>query len=228
MFRMAESNHMKLRTLIMVVSMIALPLAAVVGFKWPQFSGTEKSKPVAATQPLERTKSSAEPAPAWNPTPAAAANPSAVISAGGSVAADNPNYPVVPVANNDVRPLDGSSATEAASGRLMLGVGVNSNAGLVTNLVQDEPADIRPLPAPTETASMGDPFTQVQQRLRALGAIHYSLETWGDSGEAYRFQCRMSAGHNYSRHFEATDVDPLRVMQTVLNDVESWKSGRLP
>lgn len=110
-------------------------------------------------------------------------------------------------------------------------MGVNSNAGLVTSIVDiDTPPDFHPLPTPFQPNETTDPFLQIQQRLKALGAIHYSLETWGPQGEAYRFQCRMTAGHNpnYNRHFEATDVDPVRVMQTVLSDVEAWKSGRLP
>jgi hypothetical protein len=31
---------------------------------------------------------------------------------------------------------------------------------------------------------------------------------------------------NYNRYFEATDVDPIRVMSKVLKEVEAWRGGR--
>lgn len=220
---MSESNHMKLRTTIMVASMIVLPLAAVIGFRWPWLSAATKT----ASRPSHSSaaaKSSTAPAPNWNggaepvSTPPGAAADPMVVQAGAINHADNPNYHVVQATNNDV---PGADRQRAGSG------GDHGGAPASPAAAYGDEAAIRPLPVPTES---GDPFVQIQQRLRGLGATHYSLETCGPQGEAYRFQCRMSAGHNlhYSRHFEATDVDPVRVMQTVLNDVEAWKSGRLP
>lgn len=214
---MPESNHLKLRTTIMVASMIALPLAAVIGFKWPKFLAAEKTTASRPARSPESEKSTAHPAPEWNgptdPTAAAGGNGGMVIPAGGINNANNPNNQVALATNNDVRPTSGLDVPLVSP---------------VTPVAHVE--EVRPLPTPSEAGEGTDPFLQIQQRLRSLGAIHYSLETWGPQGEAYRFQCRMAAGHNpnYSRHFEATDVDPLRVMQTVLNDVEAWKSGRLP
>jgi hypothetical protein len=77
---------------------------------------------------------------------------------------------------------------------------------------------------------VAEQFSTIQQRLRAMGATHYVLETWGPQGDQYRFQCRMSAGHHpgYTRQFEAIDDDALRVMQTVLEEIDAWKAGRLP
>jgi hypothetical protein len=69
---------------------------------------------------------------------------------------------------------------------------------------------------------------QVQQRLQALGAVHYRLETAGPRGEQFYFRCTMalSSNPNYHRYFEATDGDPLCAMQQVLAQVEAWRSGR--
>lgn len=71
-----------------------------------------------------------------------------------------------------------------------------------------------------------DRLVQVQQRLKALGATYYLLESWGNKGEHYRFQCRMPIGHSPGalRCFEATDTDGLRAMGKVLEQIEAWKS----
>jgi hypothetical protein len=81
-----------------------------------------------------------------------------------------------------------------------------------------------------QPGSAGDWFTAIQHRLRDLGATYYLLETWGRQGELYRFHCKMAiAGNpNYTQHFEATDSDPSRAMQSVLRQVEAWRAGRAP
>jgi hypothetical protein len=73
-----------------------------------------------------------------------------------------------------------------------------------------------------------DPFTSMERKLREYGATYYLLETWGNNGELFRFHCKMAIGNNpnYTRHFEATDRDALRAMSQVLEQVESWRSGR--
>ena len=90
--------------------------------------------------------------------------------------------------------------------------------------------DVDPTAAMPPPAVVAEQFSAIQQRLRAMGATHYVLETWGPEGALYRFQCRMSAGHHpgYTRQFEAIDDDALRVMQTVLEEIDAWKAGRLP
>ena len=76
-------------------------------------------------------------------------------------------------------------------------------------------------PAPVAT----DPLTEIQRRLRELGATHYALEFWGDREQLYRFSCEVAigAGSNYNRHFEATDADRLQAMARVLQEVEAWR-----
>lgn len=72
-------------------------------------------------------------------------------------------------------------------------------------------------------------FRRMEQRLRELGATYYLLETWGSSGDRYRFFCKMAiagnADYNRNRIFQATAADPLRAMQDVLAQVEQWRSG---
>jgi hypothetical protein len=83
-------------------------------------------------------------------------------------------------------------------------------------------------PAPGQTAVSGDPFNHVQDRLRQLGATYYLLESWGGQQQLYRFYCRMAVGGNpnYTRYFEAIDAQPLKAMSQVLDQVESWRTGR--
>jgi hypothetical protein len=67
-----------------------------------------------------------------------------------------------------------------------------------------------------------------QERLRQLGAVEYRLETWGEQGELFRFQCRMPAadGSPAQRHFEATDRDPSLAVISVVREVERWRRMR--
>jgi hypothetical protein len=72
-------------------------------------------------------------------------------------------------------------------------------------------------------------FTWMESRLRDLGATYYLLEAWGGEG-VFRFHCKMAIAGNaqLNRHFEATDPDPLRAMERVLTQVETWRGGRQP
>jgi len=221
----------------MVVSMVMLPLVAVLGLKVPAFFHStiswHREKPQAAKPALRPTDSKdlaanhlASTARSRGESTANAEAPTADEhdSASHEELAGNANDPffakhtddhVLPASNTDVRsPVD--TAVRPAGG-----VEAASRADRGYD-------DARPLPQYNPPPA--DPFTQIQSRLRGLGATHYALETIGSQGDSYRFQCRMAAGHDahYSRHFEATDVEPLRAMRTVLDEVEAWKSGRTP
>ncbi len=87
-------------------------------------------------------------------------------------------------------------------------------------------------PAAPEKASIpatsGDQFTHIQDRLRQMGATYYVLESWGAQEQQYRFYCKMAVGGNanYTRYFESIEASPLEAMTKVLQQVESWRSGR--
>jgi len=72
-----------------------------------------------------------------------------------------------------------------------------------------------------------DSLAQLHARFRQLGATYSLLESWGAQGDQYRFYCKMAIGGSstYTRYFEAIDCDPLRVMTTVLREVEAWRAG---
>jgi len=69
-------------------------------------------------------------------------------------------------------------------------------------------------------------FRLAELRLRSLGATKYTLETWGPDNNRYRFACKMAiAGNpNANRLFQAVEDDPWMAMQSVLHQVEEWRS----
>lgn len=84
-----------------------------------------------------------------------------------------------------------------------------------------------PCPAPPVPAA-SPAFSDIQQRLRELGATYYRLESWGNQQQLFRFQCEVAlvGRPTLTQHFEATNGDPLQAMGKVLSEVEQWKSRR--
>lgn len=203
---MESPRYERLRTAVVVTGMIVLPLIAVAGLRLPWDTPGTKSAGHAI---------GAVPTPSGEMVAATTAGMESANSAQSDTRPNIPDFPVRLAANRDVR---ASKSDEVSLPQRF----VPSDA------IYPLPAPEVESPAPVEDEA--DRFSRIQKRLRALGATHYALETWGTHGEFYRFQCRMAAGHQpgYSRQFEATDSDALRVMQTVLDDVEAWKAGRLP
>jgi hypothetical protein len=95
-----------------------------------------------------------------------------------------------------------------------------------------QPAAHRPAETPGRSSRAIQPgtnrFDALQQRLKQLGAIYYRLESWGQHGEMFRFECKMGLDSNpqYSRYFEAIEHDPARAIEHVLDDVEAWLADR--
>jgi hypothetical protein len=99
------------------------------------------------------------------------------------------------------------------------------------------PRSLRPFPtriSEVDTADRSGPsapvtdrFTYLLGRLRELGAVYYLLETWGSEGQRFRFRCMMAIGGNpgYTRHFEATDPEPMQAIARVLSEVEAWRAA---
>jgi hypothetical protein len=72
------------------------------------------------------------------------------------------------------------------------------------------------------SATSDDRFRQAEQRLRELGATHYTLETWGPDNNRYRFVCKIAVGGNtgVNRYFQAIEDDPWQAMTKVVHEVE--------
>jgi hypothetical protein len=80
----------------------------------------------------------------------------------------------------------------------------------------------------SENSPDDDALSQGERRLRALGMASYRLETWGVTGELYRFSCQVALSDRAQamKHFEATETSPAKVIESVLQQVEAWQATR--
>lgn len=91
------------------------------------------------------------------------------------------------------------------------------------------PVTVAASPAVEEPAIGPDTLARLQQireRLEQLGAEYVIVETTDGSGR-YRFHCRMLVGteSRFTRPFESIGSDPLAAGETVLREVEAWRTA---
>jgi hypothetical protein len=117
-------------------------------------------------------------------------------------------------------PLD-SSSTPIVAPALPAGL-ARTNGGK-----GDSPVFAETKTGTVPAAAVPSDYHQIQERLQKLGATYYVLESWGNDQQLYRFFCKMAVtgNANYVHCFEATHADPLRAMQQVLQQVETWRGG---
>jgi hypothetical protein len=108
-------------------------------------------------------------------------------------------------------------------------------SGLPTSASAESPYAAKSNPvrdnaAPAAAGTNDEKFRRAEIRLRELGATHYMLETWGPDNNRYRFVCKMAIGGNaeVNRYFQAIDENPWQAMETVLRQVEDWRSRGQP
>ena len=241
------------RALVMMVCLIAIPLAALFGtslpdaFKalkegrWPALMGVAHASTPAANP-------SEEP-PKFEPSgPLVATGAAATLAPGGRVdefalaqapkpAAFTPTQPTlaIPAAAPIVQGSTPDSRQQEVPAVVPVGyvAPVQPQASPTVSGVGVNPAAppaMRPLDADVQPVAEKtvDPFVSIQNSLRQQGATYYLLEAWGGQQPSYRFYCKMSIGGNpnYTHPFEAVDADPLRAMSLVLQQVEAWRAGR--
>ncbi len=212
------------RALVMMVFLIAIPLAALFGSslpdaikalkegRWPSLASlTQGPSPAKTAAGLEEPPKF-EPGAAGAPTapaPMPVSPTTATEPASPATALDPP--PPAPS-----RPGEGNQPPAAGVVPAHYETAVDPGP---------PPAALSP-PSPPRAAE-NDPFTSIQNRLRQLGATYYLLESRGDQQQQYRFYCKMAVGgnRNYTRCFEAVDAEPLRAMSQVLQQVETWTSA---
>ncbi len=208
----------------------SVPTAEITGFS--------AVAPANSTAPTTNDGKAWETAPRWGATaaapPAAGAPTGAmpqnnqVIPAGGPGMMPGANQPAGYADSTDAARMGNGSATDSGYPGSPGAVPVPGGPGMVKQQFS-YPAGADPAAATGQTQPVDrfDRFTAIERKLREYGASYYLLETLGNEGE-YRFHCRMAVSQNpnYSRHFEATDRDPIRAMNTVLERVEAWRSGR--
>ncbi len=214
---MAEqsSSTVMLRALVMLACLVAIPLAAIFGTSMPEIArkllSANGSAQRASADGPDRHDSQFEPMPQVNaasmlPTPPTDGQARPMVPG-----SHGPNLPVNP-------PL---SAVVSASYET---VGPASESPGTSDWRQNGAPALLPTQQRAPTAF--DQFTQIQQRLRQLGASYYLLETWGSDGQSYRFYCRLpiQGDRTNSRYFEVIDSDQLRAMDRVLRQVEAWRA----
>jgi hypothetical protein len=224
---MQSSMIVALRTLVMMVSLMAIPLAAVVGTgSWPQVRkwldglrtdlltqfNAEQAAPVE-TAPVQLSGPPIT-AAAVTPAPAApAALPAAVVKEAGPAAATPPPLPKPPF-------WPATSVSGAHVDRQTTPAAYTAPQ----NTSPQNATPTSPAPAAPPVAQAPDVLGWIQHRLQTLGATYYRLETAGPRGEMFRFQCKMTSptNPNYVRYFEATASEPQRAMQHVLDQVDAW------
>jgi hypothetical protein len=253
------------RAFVMLVCLIAIPLAALFGSslpgmvkalqegRWPLVKVSVPPRPLEEAPPFVRNGTPAQGLALGNPPASRDARDLRVASdtllAPACLPGVNPdergNSGVVPARYDisippvTVTMLDtllaatssGLSETPADTANKLTPV-TSAMASLVPvqRDADDRPGEPPTKPPATERGSTnGEAFNVVHDRLRQLGATYYLLESWGGQQQLYRFYCKMAVGgnSNYTRYFEAIDSDPLRAMSQVLQQVESWRSGRM-
>lgn len=244
---MESSTVLAFRIFVMLSCLIIVPLAAIFGSAFPDVVKTvlvdrivalSTGKPADAQPPADpngfRTvvpnigaPGATEPAGAWDSAPRW--NGPTIET---PQTAGNMPPAVVPVAG----PGDPHAVNQSAS--YSVPAGLQAQAVPAGGLAAGAPAPLptgpsggAPMPGAVDRTACPleptDPFKDMERRLRQHGATYYLLETWGQSGELYRFHCRMAVASNasYTRHFEATDRDALKAMSDVLAQVESWRNS---
>ncbi len=218
------------RALVMLVCMIAIPLAALFGSSLPDAikalrEGRWPKLTVGAGQESTRARDAArlEEPPRFQPDAGAVAIHPATIPPSPALASPAPT--TEPARTPLPQEPPNMAATWPGETAQRPGSGVVPARFETTADPNGQPARLSPAPSqPAET----DRFTQIQNRLRQLGATYFLLESMGGPQPTYRFHCRMAVGGNPSitRPFEATEAEPLRAMSQVLQQVEAWASGQ--
>lgn len=139
------------------------------------------------------------------------------------------------------RPDDRGTAVMPVSYQSVPGEFPGAAAAIAAPGRYDSPMPVAEMPAAVASAATGqlnaeasgdrnqsEQMQSFQRRLHDLGATYLLLETWGDRQQLYRCFCKVAIGGNpnCTRHFEATDPDPLRALATVTEQVEQWRQGQ--
>jgi hypothetical protein len=194
-----------LRTLLMLACLVAIPLAALFGSSFPKVV----SSLLEGHWPVDNSSSSD--AVTFQPaaiSPAASEPPRVVDPTRASPPGVAPQGPTI----SPARAVDLTSATVIPAAYNAPIASPPTSAG-----------------AAAATLSGGNSFNEIRQRLAAAGASHFQLESWGHSGDLYRFSCEvpLAADPDFTRHFQVTAADPLAAMAQVLQEIEAWRKSRV-
>jgi hypothetical protein len=221
MITMSEKIQLFFRSVIMLVTLIAIPLVAIFGKQLPDMArgwwqgnfelDQWQTRPSANAKPVDQR---AEPryqpdpvanhlslAPRFTPTPTTSTVPATKLTPA-----------------PDLLPPQSMQMAQP----LTLKPNSNKLDSSVAPVVLANPV------APTTTSPLvqTEPFAMIQQRLRDLGTSYMKLELGADKSNRYRFYCEIPVAGGPSKKFFAFDTDPLKSMQQVQQQVERWQSDQ--
>ncbi len=106
---------------------------------------------------------------------------------------------------------------------------LESNSQPIATSIPQESVPWHPTVSEPLATSTTRNYSELEARLRQLDARYYRLEKWGNQGELFRFSCYVSTSGSqpYQKHFQAIDSDELRVMETVIQEIEQWKRASI-
>jgi hypothetical protein len=234
---MQSSAMMALRALVLVVCLVAVPLFAIFGKDAPQVVRSLVENIVGASAGSAERHTADHDPPIFRPAPLARSDSptniggttySNTVSAGTLVPlADHNRTPANPASDPFQRTSAGPSAAGSASSaaeapRLNTSQFDANQAGQTAD---SQHALAQQSPDAPKASFPPDYFRAAEERLRSLGATYYLLETLGPSGD-YRFYCKVAASDRPDQVFAffATDHDPLQAINSVVRQVEGWRS----
>lgn len=214
------------RVLVMLAFLVAVPLAAILGSSLPQtiqallqgHTNSASARQSGPQAPRIRGPSSVDSLPDW-PSQSAEGDGASRRSASLLSLASTATIGKAPKSESLLAALMPFGPTQRPVAAKPLAPAAPLAAASAAAADPQQPS------APSEPGESR--LQAVQQRLQQLGATYYVLESWGNRGQLYRFQCRMAIGGNpnWNRCFEATDADPLTAITQVMEEVEAWRSG---
>ena len=223
---MHSSTVVLLRALVMLGCLVTIPMAAVLGTSLPDVARSLMDGRLALLATSEG--STVDPTCQFEPMPVSEAT---LLFADEGEPSSGPHASVLSAgltSPHGYEPYSGHAATQVQQAsyevpQAMGSSGIATPAGLVDVGAIDSWAN----PPSTGATHTADPFAVLQQRLRKAGATYYLLESWGDRQQLFRCYCRVAIGGNpaHTRHFEATDAEPLAAMSEVLRQIEVWRGA---
>lgn len=208
--------------------------------------GGESQRFAPAAASGHRTAGAPLDAPVRSPDYAPAALPPADAIAGRPTPLPQPSSAPSPWASNAPKgspnaPDDGATSVLPISYQATPRESPDARAAAAVSHQHEAPIPMAEMPAAASPAGSGDwsagaqgdgnqgaQFQSFQRRLHDLGATYLLLETWGSRQQLYRCFCKVAIGGNpnCTRHFEATDADPLRALAVVTEQVEHWQHAQ--
>jgi hypothetical protein len=231
---MQSSAVVTLRALVMLVCLVVVPLTAIFGSSLPQFfdsliQGRGITRFVGEKKESNDPRTRGGDAPIFstpteaNAPDAAAAVPPRGLDGTGSLWAPG----AISAASHEQHgPAGANRPPDEHARTAQFDAAPAPMAGSAPQFAVPQPA----ANAARDPRAASEGFHAIERRLRELGATYYLLETWGNAGQMYRFHCKVAMENNpkQTRQFDGTDVEPLRAMRKVLDQVEQYRAGATP